>query len=226
MRILLIEDDKITASVINNSLKEKGYTLDIASDGAVGLEFALKNKSNYSCIILDIGLPDMSGFDICKKIRSEGDETPILILSARDEIDSKVEGLNIGADDYLTKPFDITEFFARINALLRRKINLRSKVIKVRSLKLDPVAHEVKIEGEQIYLSHIEFRLLEYLLKNKGKLVTRSELIDKVWNMQGRKMFSNSLTVHIKELRKKIKDSKSDPMLQTIRGSGYKFVAK
>lgn len=227
MRILVIEDDKITSAIINSALKEKGYTVDLADDGQKGIDFADLNQGQYSCIILDLILPDINGFDICKTIRKNGDSTPILILSAHDDPDYKVTGLNIGADDYLTKPFDIPEFLARIAALERRKPNLEESTYSVRNVELDPNAHEVRVDMKEVQLSHIEFRLLTYLMKNRGKLITRTELIDRVWNMQGRQMFSNSLSVHIKQLRKKIKDTnKNKPLIITIRGSGYKFSMK
>lgn len=223
MRVLVIEDDKITATIIQHALKEKGYTVDKAETGEQGIKLAKFHKGSYSSIVLDIMLPDVSGLDVCKEIRDNDDSTPILILSAKSEIEDKIKGLNTGADDYLTKPFDIKEFFARINALERRNRVLEGDIIKVRDLELNTTAHELKVDGDLVLLSHLQYRLLKYLVENRGKVVTRTEIKDNVWNMEGQQMFSNSLTVHIKELRKKIKDRKSNPMIITVRGSGYKF---
>lgn len=225
MRILLVEDDKITATFVRRFMKEKGYIVDYAEDGQSGLDLARENKDSYSVIILDVMLPLVDGLKICKTIRKEGDKTPILILSGRDETENKVEGLNAGGDDYLTKPFDMDELIARIRALERRGSGeIKENSMKLRHVELDPLSYEVKVSGKIVEFTRLEFRLLHLLMSKIGEVVTRSEILEKVWEMHGGSLISNSISVHIKQLRKKIKEEKDNPMIVTVRGAGYKMV--
>ncbi|MCA9385525.1 response regulator transcription factor [Candidatus Dojkabacteria bacterium] len=223
MRILLIEDDTVTSSFIKYTLREQGYVVDHATDGKEGLQLARINQGNYSSIILDVMLPTIDGLKICKTLREENDTTPIMMLSSRDETENKIEGLNAGGDDYLTKPFEISELIARIKALQRRNNNQTEQILSIRHVSLDRSSHEVKVHDELIQLTRIEFRLLHLLMQNRGKVITRSEMLDKVWDMHGGEIFSNTINVHMKELRRKIQDDSKDPLIITVRGSGYKF---
>lgn len=226
MRLLIVEDDKVTSRLISEALKAEGFAVDACEDGRQGLDLALVNKGNFCAIVLDILLPSVDGLSICKKIREEDDLTPILLLSTRDQVEHIVEGLDIGADDYLTKPFEVSELLARVKALCRRKINGPNdlnQIIRVRDIELNVDTHELKVQGEPVAMSNLEFRLLRLLMENKGKVVLRSEIIEKVWDRRGDDLMSNTIDVHINQLRRKVKDDKKDPIITTVRGSGYRF---
>ncbi|MDQ6985929.1 MAG: response regulator transcription factor [Candidatus Dojkabacteria bacterium] len=224
MRILLIEDDKVIASFIKHAISQYGHVIDHKNDGKEGFQLAQINKSNYDLIILDVLLPSMDGLKICRLLREEGDTTPILMLSGRDSTENKVEGLDSGADDYLTKPFEMDELYARIKALHRRATGEKNEMIEVQNIVLDPNAYEVKVDGNPVELTNLEFRLLMLLMHNKDKVVTRSDIIEKVWDMYGGELFSNSTNVHMKNLRKKIESGSVENLIKTIRGVGYKFI--
>lgn len=226
MRLLYVDDDKITASFVKRSLKEVGFVVDVAYSGKEGLSLAQVNKGEYDLIILDVLLPEIDGLKICTTIREGGDRTPILFLSSRDAIENKVEGLNLGADDYLTKPFDVSELIARANALIRRSTRIDSTVLSIGNITIDDVAHEVTVSEKMINLTQVEYRLLKLLVSNKGKLVTRSIIVEKVWDMHGGDMMSNSINVHIRRLRKKLGDKSQKSLIKTIRGAGYKISEK
>ncbi|MBD3362973.1 response regulator [Candidatus Dojkabacteria bacterium] len=221
MKILLMEDDKFIATFIMRNLKDKGYAIDWTADGKEGLELARVNKGSYTVIVVDIILPEVNGLKIIEILRKEEDKTPILILSSRDKTEQKVEGLNIGGDDYLTKPFKISELLARIRALSRRNEVETEEVISIEGLTINPNAHEVRKEGNLVELTNLEFRLLYVLMKNKGQAVSRAGILDQVWDRRGEKMLSNSISVHIKNLRKKVFTGKQKDLLKTIRGIGY-----
>lgn len=227
MRILLIEDNKTTALIIKNLLKEHSHVTDISHTGEDGLEKARVHSEEYDVILLDILLPDIDGLEICKELRSQAIDIPILVLSIRDSTRSKVECLDNGADDYLTKPFEYNELIARINALHRRTTGQKQEKIKIRNLEIDPLAYEVKHNGKTIDLTQLEYRLLFYLMKNRGRVVPRSEIIEKVWDLHAQEsVMSNSIDVHIKEIRKKIRQIKTDPIIITVRGVGYRCKAE
>ena len=218
MRILVVEDEYRIASFIKRGLKEEKYSVDVASDGDKGLY--LVDINEYDLIILDIMLPGKDGIFICRELRKKGIDTPILMLTARDTIEDKVAGLDMGADDYLTKPFVFDEFLARVRALLRRKNTVKKTVLKVDDLELDQVTHKVKRAGQIISLTSKEYALLEYLMLNTDQVVTRTMISEHVWN-EDFDSFTNIIDVYIRYLRHKIDKGFCKPLLHTIRGTGY-----
>lgn len=221
MRILIIEDQIKLANSIKKGLENMGYAVDVANDGGVGLRKIESNPDNFDLIILDIMLPVLDGLSICKKIRSERIMTPILMLTARDSLDDKIVGLDIGADDYLVKPFDFDELTARIRALLRRPKGVLETELSGAGITLDTVSHIVKKGSKEIKLTSKEFAILEYFLRNRNVVLNRSQIINHVWNFEY-DSFSNVVDVHIKNLRKKMQ-SKNQNIFETIHGVGYRF---
>lgn len=219
MRLLLIEDDKEIAHLLSIALKSLCFAIDTVEDGRKGLNLALIN--NYDLIITDYNLPILSGREIIESIRSENKSTPILVLSVRSEIDDRVDLLNLGADDYLTKPFTLSELLARVKALLRRPQNLKDKILKINDLEIFPDRFLVIKKGKRIALSSKEFALLQYLVENKGEIMSRQEIMEHVWDDDA-DPFSNTIEVHIMNLRKKIETS-SHPLIFTISNRGYKI---
>ena len=227
MKILLIEDDEVMSKFIKFALTGAGYSVDHVKNGNVGLELARVNSEVYDIIVLDVVLPGCDGFEICKSLREENNNVLILMLSERGRTEDKVKGLNVGADDYMAKPFKISELLARIRALQRRQTEtLRNHKIIVRNVELDPDGQEVFVSGKLIDLTPIEFRMLSLLIKERGKVLSRSMIIEKVWDIESGDLFSNSINVHIRSLRCKINDSKKNPLIITVRGSGYKFATE
>jgi len=220
MRILLVEDDQKVAAFLKKGLKEEQYAVDVSNDGEDALFQSQVN--NYDLIILDVMLPKKNGFILCREIRAEGNLTPILILTARDQVEDKVKGLQEGADDYLTKPFAFEELLARIQALLRRTQNYKTKTLQVGELELDPVSRKVTRNGKTITLTGKEYALLEYLMRNKGRVITQSMIIDHVWDMNFDGL-SNVVNVYINHLREKIDKEFATRYIHTIRGVGYKI---
>ena len=218
MRILLVEDDKKMASLIQRSLKEQRYVVDIAHDGENGIFLAEVNS--YDLIILDIMLPIKDGLSICRELRKRKSETPILILTAKDEVRDKVVGLDAGADDYLTKPFSFAEFLARVRVLLRRKRTEKTTKLKVDDLELDQITHKVKRSGKEITLTSTEYALLEYLMLSANEVVTRTMISEHVWNDEF-DSFSNVINVYVNYLRKKVDEGFSKKLIHSIRGTGY-----
>lgn len=218
MRILIVEDEPSLLKSISRRLREEGYSVDTAEDGEDGQE--LIEVVEYDCIILDIMLPVINGLAVLKHIRNKGIKIPVLLLTARDAIEDKVKGLDLGADDYLTKPFSFDELLARIRALLRRQNESKETTLKAADLILDTVSHTVSRGGNDIELTAKEYAILEYMLRNKGRLLTRSQIADHVWNydFEGN---SNIVDVYIRYLRKKIDDDFDSKLLHTVRGSGY-----
>ncbi len=227
MKILIIEDEEKIANSLKKGLQQENHVVDIAYDGEDGYDLASGEK--YDLIILDLMLPKMDGLTICKKLREEdGVKTPILMLTAKGSIEEKVTGLNIGADDYLPKPFSFDELLARVKALSRRPQNYdKSQKLSVGDLQLDKSSYEVKRGDRQITLSRKEFSLLEYLMRNKGKIVDKDELISNVWNYES-DILPNTVEVYIGYLRKKIDEPFKDKpnLIKTVRGFGYKLVDK
>jgi heavy metal response regulator len=219
MRILIAEDDRKVAGFLKKGLKEEQYAVDVCYDGEDALFQAQVNQ--YDLIIMDVMLPKKNGFSICKEIREEGNLTPILMLTARDQLEDKVKGLQEGADDYLTKPFAFEELLARIQALLRRTQDYKTKILKVGELELNPVSRKITREGKPITLTGKEYALLEYLMRNKGRVITQSMIIDHVWDMNYDGL-SNVVNVYINHLREKIDKGFSQKYIYTIRGVGYK----
>jgi len=218
MRILVVEDEKRLAEFIKNGLQEQKYLVDVAFDGEEGEYNAMTN--DYDLIILDILLPKKNGWEVCESLRNAGVEIPIIILSALSDVSDRIRGLEKGADDYLTKPFVIAELMARVNALLRRAHKVSQPVIRIRDLELDTAARKVKCAGEDIQLTNKEFALLEYLIMNKNKVVTRTMISEHVWDIHF-DAGSNVIDVIINFLRKKIETEVGDKLILTIRGAGY-----
>lgn len=214
MRALLVEDDQLLGDGLRNGLDHKGYTVDWLKDGQ-DAENALINES-FDIIILDLGLPHRSGLDIIKEVRSKGVETPILVLTARDEIEQRVSALDSGADDYLTKPFNLEELAARIRALIRRTSGRAEPTINYGQLSLDPASHMVYRKGRQINVSPKEFALLHKLLENMGRVLSREQLAQTIYGWDN-EIDSNAVEVHIHNLRKKL----GIKIIRTIRGVGY-----
>ena len=219
MRTLVIEDDIETANYIAKGLKEHGHTVDQATDGKDGLFMALEN--DYDVLILDRMLPALDGLSVLKTLRSSDRQTPVIILSALGEVDDRVQGLTAGGDDYLVKPFAFSELLARIEALLRRgEIKPDTSVLKVADLELNRLTHTVKRAGKTIDLQPREYLILEFLLQHAGQIVTRTMLLENVWDYHFDPQ-TNIIDVHISRLRNKIDKGFDSSLLQTVRGAGY-----
>ena len=218
MRILLVEDDSRVASFIKRGLREETYAVDIAKDGEEAIYMAQSNE--YDLIILDLLLPKKSGLEVLKTLRSEKIATPTLMLTAKDEVEDRVKGLDAGADDYLTKPFGFDELLARIRALLRRRGDMVPTLLKVGDLELDTLRHKARRGGKELELTSREYALLEYLMRHADRVVTRTMLAEHVWE-QDFDPLSNVIDVHIARLRRKIDAGFKKKYLQTIRGTGY-----
>ncbi|MBD3330716.1 response regulator [Candidatus Peregrinibacteria bacterium] len=218
MRVLIVEDKEQASSHLKKMLEAKLMAVDICADKQEGIFHASCNS--YDIIILDLIPSELSGFEVCKELRDKEINSPILILSAKSSISDKVKCLDIGADDYLTKPYDNHELLARINALSRRKHQSLNRIVKIKDLEIDLGKWKVKRSGKTINLSPREFRLLEYLVVNRGTVVNRYEIMENVWG-SGERFFSNVVDVHINHLRKKIDEDSDEKILKTIRGCGY-----
>jgi DNA-binding response OmpR family regulator len=223
MRMLVVEDDPSLLKTIAKRLKESGYSVDTAKDGEEGLDFA--ELFEHDCIILDLMLPVIDGLTLLKKLRAKKIGTPVLILTARDAIEDRVKGLDLGADDYLVKPFSFDELLARVRALLRRRSDDREVVLRIDDLALDTTTHMAKRAGKDIELTAKEYAILEYLMRNKGILLTRSQIIEHVWNYDF-DYNSNVVEVYIRYLRRKIDEGFEHKLIYTIRGSGYMLKEK
>ncbi len=217
MRILLVEDEKNVAAFIRKGLEEEYYTLDVAEDGNEGLLIATSNE--YDLIVLDIMLPGINGIELCRRLREKGIKAPILMLTAIDSVTSKVEGLESGADDYLTKPFAFSELLARIKALLRRTLESVSE-LSLEDLRMDLLSRRVFRADKEIVLTPKEFSLLEYLLRNRGRVLSRTQMIENIWGYSFDPN-SNVVDVHIKFLREKIDAGFPKKLIHTVRGAGY-----
>ena len=218
MRILIVEDEKKVAAFIKKGLEEETYAVDIAIDGEEGLHLGEQNQ--YDLIILDLMLPKINGLEILSILRSKKIETPILLLTAKDSVDDKVEGLNQGADDYLTKPFAFSELLARIRVLLRRGKAETKTTLEIADLKLNLVSHKVNRGNEEIELTGKEYSLLEYFMRNQEKVLTRTMIAEHVWDYNF-DTFTNVIDVYVNHLRKKIDKNFSTKLLHTLRGVGY-----
>ncbi len=219
MNILIVEDDRQTASFIQKGLVEAGYVVDHAADGESGLHLALESK--YDGLIVDRMLPKRDGLSVIETLRSQGIQTPVLILSALGEVDNRVEGLRAGGDDYLVKPYAFSELLARLQALLRRAQPTQEQtILRVRDLEMDLLKRRVTRNGTVISLQPREFNLLEYLMRHTGQVVTRTMLLEKVWDYHFDPQ-TNVIDVHISRLRSKLDKDFDTPLLHTIRGAGY-----
>ena len=220
MRILVAEDDRKVAAFLKKGLQEEHYAVDVCHDGEEA-EFQCQ-VTDYDLIILDVMLPKKSGYEICRNIRKESILTPVLMLTAKDQLESKIRGLNEGADDYLTKPFSFEELLARIRALLRRTQDYKTKTLRVGDLELDPVSRQIRRAEKKITLTGKEYALLEYLMRNRGRVITQAMIIEHVWDMNYDGL-SNVVNVYINHLRDKIDRGFPQKYIHTIRGVGYKI---
>jgi len=218
VRILVVEDEEKVASFIRKGLEEERYAVDVALDGEEGLELAELNP--YDLIVLDLMLPGLDGFRFIQRLRAQGVHTPILVLTARDSVGDKVKGLDLGADDYLTKPFAFAELLARIRALLRRGAPQAPPVLQVADLTLDPAARRVTRAGKPIELTAKEFALLEYFMRHAGRVLTRTMILEHVWD-QSFDSYTNVVDVYVNYLRKKVDQGFEPRLIHTVRGVGY-----
>jgi len=220
MRILIVEDEAGVAGFVEQGLTEAGYAVDVARDGSEGLEYALGFE--YDVMVLDIMLPKMNGLDLLHEIRDKRVKAPVLLLTARDGVDDRVKGLDVGADDYLIKPFAFPELLARIRALLRRPPLQSGNLLNMNDLEMDVTRREVRRAGKKIELSPREFSLLELLLRHPNQVLTRTQIVEHVWNFD----FygdTNVVDVYIGYLRRKIDSGFVPPLIQTVRGVGYRL---
>ncbi len=222
MRILVVEDEHRIAQAIKKGLEQEMYAVDAVYTGSDGYDMA--STEEYDLIILDLLLPEMNGVEICKKLRAQKIHIPILMLTAKGQIHDKVDGLNSGADDYMTKPFAFIELLARVKALTRRKKSEVHTVLSVDGLTLNTVTYEVKRNGKNIQLSNKEFSLLEYFMRNPSIVLTKEQIIGHVWNYDA-DILPNTVEVYIRNLRNKIDNpfKNTKPLLYTVRGFGYKI---
>ena len=222
MRILVVEDEHKIANSIKKGLEQENFSVDIVFDGESALDMA--ETEEYDCIVLDLMLPKINGVQVCSQLRKDENHTPIIMLTAKSELEDKVHGLTMGADDYLTKPFAFEELLARIRALLRRPKDRLENTLKCGDLELNPATFEIKRLDEQVNLTKKEFALLEYLMRNKNKTVTKDQIISHVWNYDSN-ILDNTVEQYIGYLRNKIDKPfpNKKQLLQTIRGFGYKL---
>jgi DNA-binding response OmpR family regulator len=222
MRILLVEDEHKIASAIKKGLEQESYAVDVLYDGKEALSFV--TTETYDLVILDRMLPNIGdGLNLCRAMRDQGIHTPVLILTAKDQIRDRVEGLNNGADDYLVKPFAFDELLARIRALLRRPSELLEKVLQIDGLRLDSQSFEVSRDGQPIRLSQKEYALLEFMMRHPNQILTKDKIINHVWDYDS-DVLPNTVEVYVGYLRNKIdKPFNKEPLIQTVRGFGYKI---
>src|SRR5947208_4661229 len=217
MRLLLVEDETALASRVQESLQATGYTVDWAQDGGEAL--ALARERAYAVIILDLMLPGVDGWKVCEALRRRRDTTPILMLTARGALEDRLRGFEIGADDYLTKPFEMPELRARVRALIRRSAIHRTRVIRIDDLEIDTEARRVTRSGREIPLTPREFTLLEALARNEGRVLSREYVQERVWNDD--ESYSNTIAVRIRQLRQKVDDGHAVRLIHTVHGQGY-----
>jgi DNA-binding response OmpR family regulator len=219
MRILLIEDDKDISRSLSLALKNEGYAVDSAEDGERG--YFLAGTNDYDLLIVDYNLPKMNGRQIIETLRKEKELLPILMISVKSEISDKLDIFSSGADDYLTKPFALSELLARIRAIMRRPLTWQEDLISIGNISLDSKRFSLKKSGKEIKLSSKEFSLLEFLMRNRGRVVSRSEIMEKVWD-ENADPFSNTIEVHINNLRRKLDDNKKK-LISTFPNRGYRL---
>jgi len=219
MKILVVEDEHLIATSIKKGLEQEHYTVDISFDGTDGYDLA--STGDYDVILLDLMLPGMDGLSICQKLRGENNHTPILMLTAKNQIEDKIKGLNSGADDYLTKPFAFEELLARVRALGRRPHQSVGKILTVGDLSLDTTTYQIKRGNQEIRLSGKEYSLLECLMRHSGQILNKDQLIQYVWSYES-DILPNTIEVYIRNLRQKIDNPFKKKLIQTIRGFGYK----
>jgi len=220
MRVLVVEDEPGIADFLTRGLSEAGYSVDTARDGEEALHWP--GVAEFDVIVLDVMLPCLNGIEVCRTLRDRGDRTPILMLTARDAIEDRVAGLDSGADDYLVKPFAFAELLARVRALSRREPALLGATLQVADLSLDTVTRRVTRGGAEVELTAKEFALLEYLMRNPDRVLSRTVIAEHVWNYDFDNV-TNVIDVHVKNLRKKIDGGAAAQLIQTVRGAGYRI---
>ena len=218
MRVLVVEDEQRMAELLKVGLEEENHTVTIAHDGEAGLDLA--TAFEFDVILLDVLLPRLDGFELARRLRGQGNQTPILMLTARDAVPDIVTGLDLGADDYLTKPFAFDELLARLRSTARHRAIRRSSRLQIADLVLDPASHEVTRNGRQIKVSATEFRLLEFLMRRSRRVVPRTSIVEGVWGFD-REIEENTLDAFIKLLRNKVDRDHERKLIQTVRGVGY-----
>jgi DNA-binding response OmpR family regulator len=219
MYVLVVEDERRLAQLVRRVLEEEGHTVDVAYDGEEGLQMAL--EGTHDVIVLDIMLPEINGLDVCKSLRANRVDTPVLLLTALDSVDDRVRGLDAGADDYLPKPFAFQELMARLRALSRRRVQPRDpQELNVDDLTLDLRRRRAQRDGRSIELSPKEFSLLEFLMRNQGRVVTRTQILDHLWGYDFA-TDSNLVDVYVAYLRRKVDKDTSNKLIRTVRGVGY-----
>jgi len=223
MRILVVEDEVDIANFLKKSLEMECFVVDVANDGEEGLKMALEN--HYDLVMLDNIMPKKTGIEVCKELRQQNKTVPIVMLSVRSEVDTKVKLLDLGADDYITKPFAFDELLARIRALMRRPKEIEQEVLTFQDLVVDTKKYKVTRNDREIYLTRKEFMLLEYLLKNVGHVLSRGMILERVWDANA-DPFSNTIESHIVSLRRKIDTKTEDKLIHTVTGRGYKMDVK
>jgi two-component system OmpR family response regulator len=218
VRVLIVEDEVKMARALRRGLEQEGYAVDTAPDGEDGLFQGIENP--YDVIVLDVMLPKLDGFELCRRLREAGRWAPVLMLTARDGVGDRIAGLDVGADDYLVKPFSFGELLARLRALLRRSPVERPPMLVAGDVVLDPATHSVTRGGRRVELSVREFGLLEYLMRRPGQVVSRTSILEHCWdvNYDG---FSNVVDVYVGYLRKKLEQPFGRPLIRTVRGVGY-----
>jgi two-component system OmpR family response regulator len=223
MRILVVEDEPRLAALLRTGLVEEGHAVDLVENGEDALNWV--GGEEHDAIVLDVMLPGIDGFETCRRLRKRGIKVPILLLTARDAIADRVTGLDVGADDYLVKPFAFAELTARLRALSRRPAEAIAPILEVGGVRLDPAARRVWRGDKEITLPNKEFRILEYLMRNRGRVLTRTLIADHVWDYD----YANTTNVidgHIRQLRLKLDDPYPGQLIQTVRGAGYRFAAR
>lgn len=224
MKILLIEDERKLADALGRGLVKRGFETDVLYDGAEGERRLLVHGGDYALAVVDLMLPGCTGKDICRNARLRGLTLPILMLTAQSSVETKVDLLNVGADDYVVKPFSFDELVARIHALLRRPIGTVQEILAVGELVLDPIDRVAKRDGVVLDLTQKEFAVLEYLMRRPGEVVRRDELLDRLWDFNY-DAFSNVVDVHVKNLRKKLNEENRQSIVEAVRGVGYRLRA-
>jgi two-component system OmpR family response regulator len=220
VRVLVVEDERKMAGLLRRGLEEEGYAVDTAGDGQEALWLAAENT--YDAVVLDVMLPDVDGFEVCRRLRDAGRWSPVLMLTARDAVPDRVSGLDAGADDYLTKPFSFTELLARLRALVRRGTTERPPVLRAGALTLDPATRRVARDDAPIELTAKEFALLEYFMRHRGEVLSRTRLIEHVWDF-AYEGDSNVVDVYVRYLREKVDRPFGTDSIETVRGAGYRL---
>jgi two-component system, OmpR family, response regulator len=222
MRLLVVEDETRLAALLRRGLTEEGHAVDLAGSGEDGLDWVAVGE--YDAIVLDVMLPGIDGLEVCRRLRRNAVHTPVLLLTARDAIADRVQGLDAGADDYLVKPFAFVELAARLRALYRRPTDTLPTVLRVGNVTLDPATRKVWLGDDEIQLPNKEFRILEYMLRQPGRVLTRAMIAEHVWDYDFPNA-TNVIDVHIRQLRRKIADPYPGTLIQTVRGAGYRVCA-